>query len=143
MTHHSNLQFHLITTFRRSIELAKKRKVGDPFAPDSEQGPQVDKAQFDKVLSYIKCGKEEGAKLVVGGDRVGKKGYFVQPTIFTDVTKEMKIWNEEIFGPVLAVQKVIWYYYILFIISLVKHYFCKPRAEIFTNCENNITVQDN
>jgi len=86
--------------------LAKKRKVGDPFSPDSQQGPQVDKAQFDKVLSYINHGKDEGAKLVVGGDRVGQLGYFVQPTIFTDVTKDMKIWNEEIFGPVLAVQKV-------------------------------------
>ena len=88
------------------MELAKKRKVGDPFNPDNQQGPQVDKDQFEKVLGYIKSGKEEGAKLAVGGDRVGQKGYFVQPTIFTDVTKEMKIWNEEIFGPVLAVQKV-------------------------------------
>ena len=87
--------------------MAKKRKVGDPFAPDSEQGPQVDETQFEKVLSYIKCGKEQGAKLAVGGDRVGQKGYFIQPTIFTNVTEEMKIWNEEIFGPALAVQKVI------------------------------------
>ena len=86
--------------------MAKIRKVGDPFSPDSQQGPQVDKAQFDKVLGYINHGKEEGAKLVVGGERVGQLGYFVQPTIFTNVTKEMKIWNEEIFGPVLAVQKV-------------------------------------
>ena len=92
--------------FRRSIEKAKQRKVGDPFAPDSQQGPQVDKTQFEKVLGYIENGKEQGAKLVVGGDRVGEKGYFIQPTIFTDVTEEMKIWNEEIFGPVLAVQKV-------------------------------------
>ena len=58
------------------------------------------------MLGYIETGKEQGAKLVVGGERVGEKGYFIQPTIFTDVTKEMKIWNEEIFGPVLAVQKV-------------------------------------
>ena len=57
-------------------------------------------------MGYIENGKEQGAKLVVGGDRVGEKGYFIQPTIFTDVTEEMKIWNEEIFGPVLAVQKV-------------------------------------
>merc|ERR1712012_1129252 len=90
---------------KRSIEKAKQRKVGDPFAPDSQQGPQVDKTQFEKVLGYIENGKEQGAKLVVGGDRVGEKGYFIQPTIFTDVTEEMKIWNEEIFGPVLAVQK--------------------------------------
>ena len=93
--------------FRRSIEKAKKRKVGNPFAPDSQQGPQVDKTQFEKVLGYIETGKEQGAKLVVGGERVGEKGYFIQPTIFTEVTQEMKIWNEEIFGPVLAVQKVV------------------------------------
>jgi len=90
---------------KRSIEKAKKRKVGNPFAPDSQQGPQVDKTQFEKVLGYIETGKEQGAKLVVGGERVGEKGYFIQPTIFTEVTQEMKIWNEEIFGPVLAVQK--------------------------------------
>ena len=81
--------------------------MGNPFAPDSQQGPQVDKTQFEKVLGYIETGKEQGAKLVVGGERVGEKGYFIQPTIFTEVTQEMKIWNEEIFGPVLAVQKVI------------------------------------
>merc|ERR1711970_14742 len=56
---------------KRSIEKAKQRKVGDPFAPDSQQGPQVDKTQFEKVLGYIENGKEQGAKLVVGGDRVG------------------------------------------------------------------------
>ena len=58
-------------------------------------------------MGYIENGKQQGAKLVVGGERVGEKGYFIQPTIFTDVTQEMTIWNEEIFGPVLAVQKVI------------------------------------
>ena len=87
--------------------MAKQRKVGSPFAPDTEQGPQVDKDQFEKVLSYIKYGTEQGATLMAGGERVGQKGYFVQPTIFTDVTNDMKIWNEEIFGPVQAIQKVI------------------------------------
>ena len=58
-------------------------------------------------MGYIENGKQQGAKLVVGGERVGEKGYFIQPTIFTDVTQEMTIWNEEIFGPVLAVQKVV------------------------------------
>ena len=86
--------------------MANKRKVGNPFSPDTKQGPQVDKAQFEKVLDYIKYGKEQGANLVAGGDRVGKQGYFVQPTIFTEVTNEMKIWNEEIFGPVQAIQRV-------------------------------------
>ena len=86
--------------------MANRRKVGNPLAPDTEQGPQVDKAQFEKVLSYIQYGKDQGAKLMAGGGRVGQQGYFVQPTIFTDVTNDMKIWNEEIFGPVQAIQKV-------------------------------------
>jgi len=64
-------------------------------------GPQVDKIQFDKVLGYIESGKKEGANCVLGGGRDGDKGYFVQPTVFTGVTDEMKIAKEEIFGPVM------------------------------------------
>ena len=77
-------------------------------------------------MGYIENGKEQGAKLVVGGDRVGEKGYFIQPTIFTDVTEEMKIWNEEIFGPVLAVQKVMFSkrYDVAYIISIFFNRHC-------------------
>jgi aldehyde dehydrogenase (NAD+) len=82
---------------------AKARKVGDPFAPDTEQGPQIDQAQFDKILSYIEKGKKAGARCVVGGNRVGTKGYFIEPTIFTDVKDEMEIAKDEIFGPVLSI----------------------------------------
>jgi len=85
------------------VNRAKKRKVGDPFAKDTEQGPQVDKEQFNKVLGYIDAGKKEGAKLMCGGGRVGQKGYFIEPTIFDQVGDDMKIAREEIFGPVLAV----------------------------------------
>ena len=84
-------------------KLTESRKVGDPFAADTEQGPQVDQAQFDKIMSYIEKGKDEGASCVTGGMRVGEKGYFVAPTIFDDVRDDMSIATDEIFGPVLSV----------------------------------------
>jgi aldehyde dehydrogenase (NAD+) len=89
----------------KSVARARKRKVGDPFDPKTEQGPQVDDVQFDKVMSYIESGKQQGAKLVAGGERVGDRGYFIQPTIFADVQDNMKIAEEEIFGPVLSIIK--------------------------------------
>lgn len=70
------------------------------------QGPQVDSIQFHKILGFIDSGKEEGAKCVLGGKRIGTKGYFLEPTIFTDVKDEMKIAKEEIFGPVMQLMKV-------------------------------------
>jgi aldehyde dehydrogenase (NAD+) len=82
---------------------AKNRTVGDPFDPTTEQGPQVDQAQFDKVMGYIDSGRSEGANLVCGGDRVGDRGYFIQPTVFSDVQDDMKIAREEIFGPVMSI----------------------------------------
>ena len=82
-----------------------QRKVGDPFDPTTEQGPQVDKNQYDTVMSYIEKGKKEGAKCVSGGSRLGEKGFFIQPTIFTEVKDEMAIAREEIFGPVLSILK--------------------------------------
>jgi aldehyde dehydrogenase (NAD+) len=82
---------------------ARKRTVGDPFDPGTEQGPQVDDAQFDKVMGYIEAGKNDGARLVCGGERVGDRGYFIQPTVFADVRDEMTIASEEIFGPVMSI----------------------------------------
>ena len=82
---------------------ARNRTVGDPFDPATEQGPQVDQSQFDKVMGYIDSGRKEGAKLVCGGERVGDRGYFIQPTVFADVQDDMKIAKEEIFGPVMSV----------------------------------------
>ncbi|KAJ9605117.1 mitochondrial aldehyde dehydrogenase [Cladophialophora chaetospira] len=82
-------------------------KVGDPFADDTFQGPQVTKAQYEKVLGYIESGKSEGATLTSGGvphKNVGDgKGFFIEPTIFTGVKDEMKIYREEIFGPFVVV----------------------------------------
>src|ERR1700733_3631914 len=85
------------------LSLNKNRKVGDPFDPTTEQGPQVSEEQFDKVMGYIDSGKREGAKLLCGGKRVGDHGYFISPTIFDNVKDEMKISREEIFGPVMSV----------------------------------------
>jgi aldehyde dehydrogenase (NAD+) len=90
---------------QRSTERAKKRTVGDPLDQKTEQGPQVDNDQFRKVLSFVESGKQEGAKLMCGGDRVGDRGYFVAPTVFADVKDEMKIAQEEIFGPVMSILK--------------------------------------
>jgi aldehyde dehydrogenase (NAD+) len=87
----------------RSVDRAKRRTVGDPFDPDTEQGPQVDQDQFNKVMSYIESGRSEGASLLCGGERANDRGYFVQPTVFADVRDEMKIAQEEIFGPVMSI----------------------------------------
>jgi aldehyde dehydrogenase (NAD+) len=87
----------------KSIARAEKRVVGDPFDPATELGPLVDQAQFDKVMSYIGSGRSEGATLACGGDRMGNRGYFIRPTVFSDVQDEMQIAREEIFGPVMSV----------------------------------------
>ena len=89
----------------RIRELNKDHKVGDPFDPETKQGPQIDEAQFDKILKYVEYGKKDGAQCVSGGKRVGKKGYFIEPTLFAGVTDNMRIAREEIFGPVLSVLK--------------------------------------
>jgi aldehyde dehydrogenase (NAD+) len=87
----------------RLASASAKRKLGNPFDAATEQGPQVDKTQFDKVLGYIESGKKQGARCVTGGERFGSKGYFIKPTVFADVKDEMKIATEEIFGPVMQV----------------------------------------
>jgi aldehyde dehydrogenase (NAD+) len=89
----------------KSVERAKKRTVGNPFDKNTEQGPQVDQDQFNKVMNYIDIGKKEKAKLMAGGGRVGDKGYFIEPTVFADVQDDMKIAQEEIFGPVMSILK--------------------------------------
>ncbi|MCC6420398.1 MAG: aldehyde dehydrogenase family protein [Gemmataceae bacterium] len=88
---------------QKMLAKTKARKVGDPFAADTEQGPQVSQEQFDRVMGYIDAGKKEGAKLLCGGNRVGTRGYFIEPTVFDGVTDEMKIAKEEIFGPVMNI----------------------------------------
>ncbi len=102
-------------------ERAQKNVVGDPFGADTFQGPQVSQLQFDRIMryapniggihtwltsaSYIDHGKKEGAKVEIGGGRHGDKGYFIEPTIFSGVSEDMKIMQEEIFGPVCSIAK--------------------------------------
>ncbi|SDY61640.1 MULTISPECIES: aldehyde dehydrogenase family protein [unclassified Bacillus (in: firmicutes)] len=83
--------------------MANEVKVGHGLDPETEMGPLVSKKQQERVLSYIKSGIEEGAKLIAGGVKEFEKGYFVAPTVFADVTDNMKIAQEEIFGPVVSI----------------------------------------
>lgn len=94
---------------QKMAERAKKIKVGPGFDEDTEMGPLVSESQLKRVLEYIEVGKKEGAKLVTGGDQPkGEQfgqGYYVNPTIFANVKSDMRIVREEIFGPVVVVQK--------------------------------------
>ncbi|GIN96606.1 betaine-aldehyde dehydrogenase [Siminovitchia terrae] len=91
------------------VKRAQKIKVGPGHDDETEMGPLVSKGHMEKVLSYIEIGKQEGAKLVCGGSQIMEDGmgagYFVEPTIFINTTPDMRIVREEIFGPVLVVQK--------------------------------------
>lgn len=90
---------------KKISESLKTWVVGDPFDPTVNQGPQIDKKQFEKVLRYIEYGKRDGATLLTGGKSCGEKGYFIEPTIFTDVKEDMLIAKDEIFGPVMCLMK--------------------------------------
>ncbi|GFY96322.1 aldehyde dehydrogenase 2C4 [Actinidia rufa] len=113
---------------KKLSEKAKTWVVGDPFDPNVRQGPQasalninildesielhlefcvadVSQTQFDKILSYIEHGKREGATLLTGGRSCGEKGYYIEPTVFTNVTDNMLIARDEIFGPVMSLMK--------------------------------------
>ena len=91
----------------KTIKAIKEVKIGDPADPNTMIGPMVSESQMKKTLNYIESGKQEGAKLVYGGYRMEagdlKKGFYVCPTIFDEVSPTMKIAREEIFGPVLCV----------------------------------------
>ncbi|MCM0034343.1 MAG: aldehyde dehydrogenase [Burkholderiaceae bacterium] len=93
----------------RLIAIASKAKLGDPARTDIQMGPVATKPQYDKVVSYINIAKAEGARCVFGGNAPKGPEYgcgqFVEPTIFVDVTNDMRIAQEEVFGPVLSVIK--------------------------------------
>lgn len=100
------VQSEIYDTFvKKAAEKAASRVVGDPFKNGVQQGPQIDQEMFDKVLNLIESGKKEGAKVECGGARLGNKGYFVQPTVFSNVQDSMRIAKEEIFGPVQQIIK--------------------------------------
>ncbi len=91
----------------RLAERAEQLKIGDGLDESTQMGPLVSQAQLDTVMGYVEIGKKDGARLVSGGERLTSgtydKGFFMQPTIFSEVTQKMRIWREEIFGPVLSV----------------------------------------
>ncbi|PTX04655.1 5-carboxymethyl-2-hydroxymuconate semialdehyde dehydrogenase [Pararhodobacter aggregans] len=86
----------------RLVERVNRIKVGHPLDPATEVGPLIHKVHFDKVLSYVGIGRDEGATCAAGGERIGDKGWFVAPTLFTGATPGMRIAQEEVFGPFLT-----------------------------------------
>jgi aldehyde dehydrogenase (NAD+) len=87
----------------RIAERARAIRLGDPAAPGTTMGPVISAGQLKTVLDYVEAGKNEGASAVTGGARWGDRGYFVEPTVFANVRHEMRISQEEIFGPVLSI----------------------------------------
>ncbi|ODV78364.1 Aldedh-domain-containing protein [Suhomyces tanzawaensis NRRL Y-17324] len=92
----------IIAAFKK---VAEEVKIGDPFTEGQFMGAQASQAQFEKILRYIEIGMDEGATLVTGGTRHGEKGFFIRPTIFSNVRPDMQILREEIFGPVVTFSK--------------------------------------
>lgn len=96
------------TIYDKFVEAFKKRasavKVGDPFAADTFQGPQVSQLQYDRIMAHVESGKKDSS-LLMGGGRKGQEGFFIEPTVFTDVKTDSKIYQEEIFGPVVIINK--------------------------------------
>ncbi len=94
----------------RIVERAKRMRLGDGALPETEMGPSVDEKQFNTVLRYIDIGREDGAEMLCGGKHAEgnglENGYFIEPTVFDRVTPDMRIAQEEIFGPVLSVLRV-------------------------------------
>lgn len=91
----------------RVVERTRKIRIGDPFDPETQMGPLTSQMQLDKVMRYIAIGKDEGARLACGGGRPEMQGmeggFWIEPTVFTDVTDDMRIAREEIFGPVMSI----------------------------------------
>ncbi|KAI0863282.1 aldehyde dehydrogenase [Xylaria cubensis] len=100
---HESVYDDFVSQFREIIKTTSK--VGDPFAEDTFQGPQITKERYDAVLGFVEHGQSEGATLAMGGKPcpLDGKGYFIEPTIFTNVKDTMKIYQEEIFGPFVVV----------------------------------------
>ncbi|HLM60015.1 MAG TPA: aldehyde dehydrogenase family protein, partial [Pyrinomonadaceae bacterium] len=95
---------------RKIVERARRMRLGDGSDSNTEMGPSVDERQFNTVLKHIDIGREDGAEMLTGGKRAEgdglENGYFVEPTVFDRVTPDMRIAQEEIFGPVLSVLRV-------------------------------------
>ncbi|KAG6003202.1 hypothetical protein E4U21_002279 [Claviceps maximensis] len=83
-------------------------KIGDPFAEDTTHGPQISQDQYDKIMSYVESAKSQGAKLETGGSSAHTtanqgKGFFIEPTVFSNVTRDMNVFREEVFGPLVTI----------------------------------------
>jgi acyl-CoA reductase-like NAD-dependent aldehyde dehydrogenase len=91
------------------VRRAKAIRIGDPAQSSSNMGPMNSRMQYDKVLGYIETAKADGARLVAGGGRPAgaqfDKGYWIEPTVFADVTADMRIAREEVFGPILSIMR--------------------------------------
>jgi acyl-CoA reductase-like NAD-dependent aldehyde dehydrogenase len=87
----------------RIVEGSRGLKIGAGFDPEAVVGPLVSAEQLERVQRYVGLGREQGAELALGGQRHGERGYFHEPTVFTGVSNDMRIAQEEIFGPVMAV----------------------------------------
>lgn len=85
--------------------MARSLRVGSPLQQDTQIGPIISQAQLDRVTGYIETGRSEGARVLVGGGRLGQPGYFMQPTVFVDTQPKMRVVQEEIFGPVLCASR--------------------------------------
>lgn len=94
-----------ITKFKDAVQNVSK--IGDQWDESTYQGPQVSKAQHERILSYVQAGLDEGATLMIGGKAcpMNGKGYFMDPTVFTDVQDSMRIYREEVFGPFAVITK--------------------------------------
>src|SRR3546814_6383437 len=88
-----------------SSDLAENIPSGDPFDPAVASGPVVNQAAVDRILGMIDRAKSEGATLLAGGNRVDREGYYIEPTVFTDVDPDSELAQNEVFGPVLAIFK--------------------------------------
>jgi len=82
--------------------MARSLRVGSPLLQDTQIGPLISQVQLERVTGYIESGRSEGARVLVGGGRLGQPGYFMQPTVFVDTRPQMRVVQEEIFGPVLC-----------------------------------------
>lgn len=103
---HRDILPTFLSQFKEAVESVK---IGDQWDPSTFQGPQVTRAQYESILSYFDIAKSEGAKIITGGNactpsnRDNRNGYFIQPTVITDVTDSMRIVSEEVFGPVVVI----------------------------------------
>ncbi|MDY2987045.1 MAG: aldehyde dehydrogenase family protein, partial [Peptoniphilus sp.] len=87
------------------VEAFKKVKVGDPLDPETQMGAQASPGQLRKILDYVEIGQKEGAKILTGGNKIEGDGVFMEPTLLGEVTNEMRVAREEIFGPVGVIIK--------------------------------------